>query len=159
MTNTQPAIARIETSIIIHAPIDLVWNILVDYERYNLWNSYIIQVDGAAQANCIINVHSIMGTGLAPVIAPVTVISVDPYAMHWEGGLPDRTAFKGDHVFALTAVDAKTTQMSHHEDFTGTKAAAILDQYHDTITANFHLFNADLKKHAETLRSASPSKV
>ncbi len=149
MTELARAEPRIETAILIDAPIDLVWNILVDYESYGHWNPYIIRIDGVAQAGGTIDVHSIMSAQAAPIIAPVTVISLDRYIMHWEGGLLDRSAFKGDHFFALEMLDSGSTRLLHYEDFTGTQTEAILKAYQTVIEANFVVFNQALKTRAE----------
>ncbi len=151
MTERQLALMRIETEILISAPITQVWDILTDYANYSIWNPYIVQIDGIAQAGSLIDVHSMMITGSAPIVAPVLVISVDPYEMRWEGGLPDRSKFKGDHFFSLDARYPQTTRLCHHEDFSGTQAMSIMTVHCDNITSNFNLFNEALKRRAEML--------
>lgn len=36
---------QIKAEIIIHAPIEKVWSIMTDYEKYNEWNSFIRKID------------------------------------------------------------------------------------------------------------------
>jgi hypothetical protein len=145
----QPADARIETSIMIGAPIAAVWSILTDYASYDAWNPYVIKIVGEATAGTIIEVHSLPAVGGEVMVAPVAVISVEPYVMRWEGGLPDRTKFKGDHWFSLVSVEEHITQLLHHEFFTGALTASLMDAYRGTIEANFVRFNEALKQRTE----------
>jgi hypothetical protein len=137
--------ATISTHIVIAAPVDRVWHILIDLSNYAAWNSYLVRVDGEARAGAQLTVHSVPRPGMEAVAAPVQVISVDPYAMRWEGGLPDRNRFKGDHWFRLSETEAGDTLFTHEEHFSGSEADAILGQYGTMIEAAFHRFNADLK--------------
>ncbi len=145
--------AIIDTGIRIAVPIDRVWDILVAYDRYGDWNPYIVRIDGKAVAGTAIEVHSTGMPGGSPTAAPVDVVSVEPYRMRWEGGLADRSQFRGDHFFDLTAVDPITTHFRHYERFSGTLARRILDAHGGLIEANFVRFNTALQRHAERPRS------
>jgi hypothetical protein len=141
---------RIETSIVIESAVDTVWSVLIDYAAYGEWNPYVIQIEGSAEAGSLITVHSVPVAGADPMVAPVSVVSVAPYTMRWEGGLPDRTLFKGDHWFVL-ARDGDMTRLDHYEDFSGTLASGILNAHGEVIRGNFVRFNEALKARAEQL--------
>jgi hypothetical protein len=140
---------RIATSIDIAAPIEQVWALLTGFDDYARWNRYIVRIDGAAVTGSTITVHAIMQSGAAPMAQPVDVIAVVPYAMHWRGGLPDRSRFCGNHHFQLEALPTGC-RFNHFEDFSGAQAAAILAAHSETIAANFAQFNQSLKQMAES---------
>ncbi len=139
----------IKTQIDISAPIERLWDILTATGNYGQWNSYLIQVDGENTPSETIMVHSVPIIGTKAMVVPVLVISVEPYVMRWEGGLPDRTQFKGDHIFRLEPLDGGRTCFFHEELFSGSMADAILDKHGPAIEAAFVRFNVDLAKAAE----------
>jgi hypothetical protein len=140
----------IETEILIAAPVDAVWAALTDYGGYPDWNPYIVRIDGAPVAGSAITVHSRPMPGGDVMAAPVDVVAVAPWTMRWEGGLPDRAQFKGDHWFVLETTP-EGTRLRHFEHFTGSRAVEILAAYRAVITANFERFNTALKARAESL--------
>jgi hypothetical protein len=141
---------KLETQIKIDAPIEQVWSILTDYPNYTLWNPYLVCIEGPATAGAHIKVHSVNTPGSQPMLATVRVVSVEPFTMRWEGGLPDPNAFKGDHWFNLSKI-GNGTQLDHFEYFSGTRCDGILETYGDLIHANFVRFNEALARYAESL--------
>jgi hypothetical protein len=135
---------RLSTEIRIAAPRQRVWQVLTEYAEYATWNPYLVCVEGEARAGTEIIVHSVNRPGMDPVAAPVLVLAVEPFTMRWEGGLPDRSLFKGDHWFELVG-DGGTTVLHHYEDFTGSKAAELIAVYREIILDNFRKFNFALK--------------
>lgn len=140
----------IETSIVIAAPIDCVWSVLTALDRYADWNPYLVRIEGNAVAGTTITVHSVTVPGGDLIVAPVSVVSVEPYVMRWEGGLPDRGQFKGDHWFVLNE-EKGNTRFDHFEHFSGALEAAILAAHGETIRTNFLRFNDALKAHTESI--------
>ncbi len=138
----------IETNILIAAPIGRVWSILTAFDRYAEWNPYLVRVEGDAIPGSIITVHAVPTPGADPMVSPVTVIAVEPYAMRWEGGLPDRDQWMGDHWFVLTR-EGDATRLDHFEHFSGSLAATILSAHGATIRDNFIRFNDALRAHSE----------
>jgi hypothetical protein len=139
----------LSTEIQIAAPRDAVWRLLTDLPSYAQWNPYLVKVDGVAESGAAIIVHSVLRPGMEPVSQPVTVVSVEPYRMRWEGGLPDRSLFKGDHWFVLEEQSGGTL-LRHYENFSGSKAEAIIGQHEAVILNNFRIFNEALKAASET---------
>jgi len=146
-------VSTIETNIDIAAPASRVWEILVEFAAYADWNPYLVRVEGTAEAGAEIIVTSRPGGDGPEMKQPVRVVSVDPpHAMRWEGGLPDRSQFLGDHWFELQPVGDARTRLHHFERFSGSLANSILEQHGDRIRASFDLFNRALKARAEQTR-------
>lgn len=134
----------ISTEINIPAPIEAVWAVLTDLAGYAEWNPYLVRVQGRAKAGGVIVVHACSVPGAEPLVQEVEVVSVEPYTMRWEGGLPNRELFKGDHWFVLDAVGCSATRLRHFEHFSGARSAQVMARYGEVIRANFERFNAAL---------------
>lgn len=144
-----PGAQTIETHVKIAAPRPLVWSILTDFKRYGEWNTYIPGIAGEPLAGSTIDLFAMEGLSGEAVQKSIKVEGLSPYRMHWVGGAVDLSQFRGDHFFEVEAGDEGISIFLHREFFTGALADAILDQSRLPITANFHLFNSDLKRFAE----------
>jgi phytanoyl-CoA hydroxylase len=141
---------HIDTSVTINAPIDTVWSTLADLASYREWNDYIVEAVGSGEPGTTVSVTARPTGRDDAVIYDVDVVAVQrPMLMVWEGGLPDRRRFKGDHRWELSATHETTTIVRHHERFTGAHADTILDSMRSTIETDFGRFNDALKAEAE----------
>lgn len=142
----------ITTEIQIEASPERVWAVLTDYAAYGNWNPYLFRVEGEARSGAVLTVHASPAPGAEPLVQQVGVVAVEaPRVIRWEGGLPDRAQFKGDHWWMLEAEDAGT-RLTHLEHFSGSLAPAILGRHRDLIRGNFVRFNEALKAHVEGVR-------
>jgi hypothetical protein len=143
-----PVQRRIETQIDIAAPLERVRAALLDGSRYAEWNPYLVKVEGELRTGADIIVHSqgLDGNGM---VAPVRVVSVEGDRMRWEGGLPDRALFKGDHHFVLEGSSGGGTRLHHYEDFTGTLLGQIIIPRAAEIRSNFERMNTALRDFCE----------
>ncbi len=143
-----PVRRRIETRIEIAAPRARVLEVLVDGARYPDWNPYLVKIVGAIKSGGRILAHS-RGADGQELPIPVEVLRVDEAGMRWQGGLPDRTQFKGDHFFALEALAPDRTRLRHYENFTGTLVGDIIVPREVEIRENFERMNAGLRAFCE----------
>jgi hypothetical protein len=138
----------IATDIVIAAPPERVWAVLTAFAHYAEWNPYIVCIDGEAVTGAVITVHAVNKPGTEPMAQAVDVVAMAFPEMAWEGGLPDRSLWKGDHRFRLTA-DGSGTRFDHFEFFSGSEAPRLLAAYADLIRHNFTRFNQALKLRCE----------
>lgn len=141
-------VVTIATDIAIAAPPERVWSTLTDFASYAEWNPYLVRVEGDAAPGTIITVHAVNQPGADPMIQSVDVIAVAFPEMAWEGGMPDRALWKGDHRFRVSA-DGGGTRFDHFEYFSGSEAPKILAAYSEIIRKNFITFNTALKARCE----------
>lgn len=146
-----PVRRRIDTHVDIEAPLERVQAALVDGSRYPDWNPYLVRIDGAIAPGADVVAHgrSADGQEAEPMAMPVHVVSVEANEMRWEGGLPNRSLFRGDHRFALEARGDGRTHLHHYEDFTGTLVGDIIVPRTATIQENFERMNAALRDYCE----------
>ena len=101
-------------STMIAAPAQLVWETLVDTDRWPEWDPNVERVDGQAILGGEIRMH----TSLSSRTVPVRVAEfVPPRRMVWRGGLPFGL-MTGTRTFSLDEADGVTT-FELHEVFTG----------------------------------------
>ncbi len=139
---------RIDTEIGIAAPAERVWRILTALQGYASWNPYIVSVQGLLVSGTTLQLKSLHVPGGAETDGVVTLISAEFPEMRWEGGHPDRSILKGDHVFRCEPSGAGC-RFHHFETFSGLSAERLLLEYGARIEANFRLFNEALKRAAE----------
>lgn len=144
------AATRIFTDIAVAAPPQRIWHLLTNFSAYAAWNPYLVRVEGACAPGAALTVHAVMRPGEQPFVQMVELVAVTPMAMHWRGGLADRSRFVGDHHFLVAAGPNGGAHFQHFEDFGGTMADAILAEHGALIRANFMRFNAALKAAAES---------
>jgi hypothetical protein len=138
----------IDTEIRIEADPQHVWDVLTDFARYSGWNPYIVQVAGLLVPGSDLRLRSVHIRGKPPTDGVVTLVEASFPQMRWEGGHPDRSVLKGDHVFRCEATNSGC-RFHHFEQFSGLSAERLLTEYGARIEANFRLFNKALKRAAE----------
>jgi len=144
-----PTARTIATEIFIARDIADVWAVLVDFAAYGQWNPYIVRIDGEAKAGTVITVHAAR-MELQPALAQnIDLVSIFPYTMRWQGGLPDRSEFAGDHWFVLDAAGPDETRLKHYEHFTGSRVPQFGAGDEAAVVRNFERFNRALKARCE----------
>ena len=135
------------TSIAIHAPAELIWELLTDAPGYAAWNSTVDRVDGRIATGETVTVHAKISPGRA---FPVKVTELVPARrMVWTGGMP-LGLFKGERTFTLTPRPGGVVEVSMREVFSGLLAPLITKSIPDLQPA-FDQFAADLKARAEAV--------
>ncbi len=138
----------IATEIRIDADPQQVWAVLTDFGRYTGWNPWIIKVDGPLLPGSELRLRSVHIPGTPPTDGVVLLAEACFPQMRWEGGHPDRSILKGDHVFRCEGVDSGC-RFHHFERFSGLSAERLLTEYGARIAANFRRFNEALKRTVE----------
>jgi uncharacterized protein YndB with AHSA1/START domain len=129
---------EVRTELVIPAPVDDVWRVLVDFAGYARWNPVMeyTQVDGVKTT-----VKAAKGTPFERDFEG-EITAMEPYSLASQGGDPE--TFFGRHRWELTEVDGGSTRLVNAESFTGTMAAGVLAQTRDVLVAEFHAFNEAL---------------
>lgn len=144
-----PAARTIATEIFIAREMADVWAVLVDFAAYGQWNPYIVRIDGEAKAGAVITVHAARSGTQSALVQNIDLVAIAPYAMRWQGGLPDRSEFAGDHWFVLESVGPGETRFKHYEHFTGTRVPQFGAGDETTVARNFERFNRAMKARCE----------
>lgn len=133
------------TRINIDAPVDKVWEILMDTKKYPEWDPYAEKIEGDIRLGSRIKAFSKINPGRA---FPVRVTKLEKNRrMVWQGGMPFGL-FKGVRTFCLESLESGTTEFSMKEVFSGPMFALIGKSIPD-MTDPFEKFAQGLKARAE----------
>jgi len=135
---------KIYTEIDIAAPVEKVWDVLVDNESYPSWNPYHVKVEGTLGLGTKLNVEIHKPNGQKVEIEPYVMELEKNKKLTWGGGISG--VFKGVHVFELISVNENKTTLIHRERFSG---IVIPFASLDTIEEGYLLMNEALKMKVE----------
>lgn len=114
---------RLHTEITIHAEIEIVWDILVDFDSYDRWNPYTTNITLSTQkADEYIGQTFNLDVQLTPKRKihgrelHLFELNSDEYRLRW-GGI--QFGIHTDRVQYLEKIDHSTTRFVNYEDFNG----------------------------------------
>lgn len=138
----------IRTEISIHAPAQIVWNILMDFDRYQTWNPFM-QISGVAKQGNILKTAITLDGQKPQAFRPKILELVPEQSFRWLGHLFVKGLFDGEHFFILEPVAENETRFIHGERFSGLLSGVILNLIKEKTIAGFEKMNAALKQEAE----------
>ncbi len=140
---------HLKTEILIDAPKEQVWNILIDLAGYANWNPFIVSSEGEAIVGQKLK-NKLMNNGKATVFSPVVTKVVPFREFEWLGsGMLGM--FKGRHYFILEDLGENQTKFIHGEHFSGLLSGLILQLIGDSTKQGFESMNSALKNQVEQL--------
>lgn len=136
---------QIKTSITIKANKERVWKILMDFENYPAWNSFIKSVTGTVKQGNQIKVK-LGGMTFRPKILALKKEA----ELRWLGHLWFKGLFDGEHQFRLTENADGTIYFEQNETFTGILVGLFSKSLDKDTKAGFVQMNEELKLRAES---------
>ena len=144
---------RVLTSeIVIDAPADFVWRVLVDFESYREWNPVEIDVRGEARVGAALE-HTSKLPNRKPMSFRATIVEAEPpRALAWRGRIFVPGIFDVRHHFEIDPLGVDQSRLRQFEHFSGVLVPFTPGVLRDTKAA-FELANAAIKRRAELLVS------
>ena len=141
---------RLSVTTAIDAPAALVWQVLVDTERYGEWNPFITDFSGELVAGRRLRVRIAPPGGRPMTFRPVVTEVEHGRRLAWLGraGLPG--IFDGAHSFTLTSRPEGGVDLTQGELFRGVLVPAMATTLERT-EAGFAAMNEALRGRAESL--------
>jgi len=127
----------------VHAPADVVWNLLTDSASFPRWNSTVIRIEGAIKEGERIRIHV---PGTSRTFTPRVGDVVPNRGMTWSDGVVP--LFRGVRTFTLDPQPNESTRFVMEESFSGIVFAAVKGMLPD-FGPIFEAFASDLKREAE----------
>ena len=141
----------IKTEIVVNAPVEKVWNILMDHGSYPQWNPFIKNISGNPDVGSQIAV-TIQSPGNSPMdFAPTVLVNKTNQEFRWIGKLGIKGVFDGEHYFTLEQVGPNQTKFVHGENFTGLLSGIFMMMIREDTEKGFVLMNNALKQRSENL--------
>ena len=140
---------RVRAEIEIDAPVERVWQILKDVDRYRDWNPFTPRVETTLQIGDPIHLHvRLVGKRLMHRVEYIT--RNEPYTLGWEMKMGARFLLYAERVQTLTAIDENRTHYMTEDCFTGWLRPLVLAVFGRAMERGFIDCALGLKKAAES---------
>lgn len=140
----------VQATITINAPLDCVWSILVDLERYHEWNTFVPVMQSSFQVGSLLTMQVRMNKRLK-VKSVETITAIEPpHMLSWKTRSP-AWLLRGERFQTLTAIDANTTRYWTREAFTGLLAPVLKITLGKDLQRGFNAVAENLKARAEAI--------
>lgn len=140
--------------IVINAPANVVWDVIVDFANYGLWNTFCPSAKGEAVVGSPLEMQVDLGNGLQPQVEYIT--RVEPiHTIVWSMENKPGDPIHADRAQYVTPVDAHSCRYVSVDEFSGELAGVMIEQMGKAVEKGFNTCAADLKKRAEALYRAS----
>jgi hypothetical protein len=110
---------QIITSIEIDASPQIVWEILTEFDRFDLWNPFIRSIYGQAILGAKLKVKIQPPGGTAMTFRPVVLVAEPGTELRWLGRVILPGIFDGEHRFEIQPLSDRRVRFVHSEKFSG----------------------------------------
>ena len=143
-----PTVAPVRAEIEIDAPIETIWGILTDVDRYREWNPFTPKADSTLEIGDPVDFRvRLFGQWTIPWRERVT--QNEPYTLAWELVLGHRRLLHAERTQILTRVDAHRTHYETEDRFDGLLAGFVGLVFGGGMARGFADCAQGLKKNAE----------
>ena len=140
---------ELKTEIIINAPKEKVWAVMMDFAAYPEWSTFIRSIEGEAKLGARLK-NTLCLTTSDQIFKPVITKMEEGNAFEWLGSIP-LGLFKGRHYFILEARGEQQTKLIHGEVFSGLLRGLIMNKIGEDTMKGFQAWNKALKSRVENL--------
>ena len=114
---------KIHTEIVIHAPKEVIWDILTDYSAYPEWNPFIVRVFGGAGLGKQVLFVARFKLAIAPVLARILKFEIHK-KLSWGGPGVSwvESIFCAEHVFEIDEIEPGVCRFINKETMGGVVA-------------------------------------
>lgn len=141
----------IETNIVIISTPEKIWDVLTNFEEYELWNPFMTKVVGNASLGSKIEVNIKTISGKNRSYYPIITKYETNKELRWKGKSFLPGVFNGERVFVLEKSDDDKVSFSHKEIFSGLGAKLVGNKLDESLREGFVRMNEALKVRAENL--------
>ena len=140
---------NIHTEIEINAPLEKVWTILMDFNRYPDWNPFIKSLNGNAKEGEKLKVVLHQPESKPMTIKPKCLTVVPNSEFRWKGNLIVPGIFDGEHIFKMSEASPGVTKFMQSENFAGILLPLFWKMINSKTIKGFEEMNRALKQRAE----------
>ena len=142
--------------IIINAPAQLVWDVILDFAKYGLWNPFCPGMKGEAVVGSPVEMQVDLGNGLQTQVEYVT--KLEPFhTIVWSMENKPGDLIHADRTQRIAAIDETSCRYWSVDEFSGEFAGPMIEQLGKQVEQGFNGCAAGLKARAEELFSAAHS--
>ena len=139
----------IETQIMANSTPEIIWKILINFEEYELWNPFMINVVGDTKLGSKIKVMIQTVSGKQRTYYPtITRLQINK-ELRWKGKSFLPGIFDGERIFIIEKSTDNKVLFIHKEIFTGLGVKLVGDKLDKDLRESFEKMNIALKTRAE----------
>lgn len=140
----------LSSEIVIAAPSEVIWDVLVDFASYAAWNPVEVQAHGEAVVGGVLE-HTAQLPGRKPMTFKAKIIEATPSrALAWKGRIVVPGLFDVSHHFEIDRLADGHSRLRQFEHFSGALVPFMRGMLRDTQAA-FELANQAIKERAESV--------
>lgn len=139
----------ISTEITIDAPLEKVWNVLIDFNSYKKWNPYIQNIQGIAQVHQKLILTIVPPGKKRMLFKPIITFINEKSELQWVGKLVVQKIYDCQHSFKLKKISNDKTIFINSEKFTGVLEKLIFKFLEKSTREGFERMNHALKEICE----------
>lgn len=140
-------------TITINAPVELVWQVIVDFENYGEWNEFCPSIKGELKMGEPLEMQVDLGSGLQAQVESITCIEPGRKIV-WSMENKPEDPIHADRAQILTPVDAHSCTYISVDEFGGEMCGPMIDAMGKAVEDGFNLCARNLKARAEVLYQA-----
>ncbi len=134
----------------IQAPAELVWEVLVDFENYHLWNDFCPGIEAELKLGAPVSMQVDMGNGLQPQLEYITRLE-PPAVITWSMENRPGDPIHADRSQFIRPIDETSCSYLTVDEFSGEGVASMLRAMGEIVEAGFNRCAQGLKARAEAL--------
>ena len=139
----------IETHIIVDCTPEKIWDILTNFEKYELWNPFMTKVEGHAKLGAKIKVQIRTMRGKQRIYHPIITRFEINKELRWKGKSFLPGIFDGERIFLIDKTADNKLAFFHKELFSGLGVKLVGNKLDENLGEGFEKMNLALKKRAE----------
>jgi hypothetical protein len=139
----------IETHIIVDCTPEKIWDILTNFEEYELWNPFMTKVEGDAKLGAKIKVQIRTMRGKQRIYHPIITRFEINKELRWKGKSFLPGIFDGERIFLIDKTADNEVAFFHKELFSGLGVKLVGNKLDESLGEGFEKMNLALKKRAE----------
>ncbi|MEK7346788.1 MAG: SRPBCC domain-containing protein [Pseudomonadota bacterium] len=140
---------QIETQVLIHAPAERVWSVLLDFPGHAQWNPFIRHIGGRAEVGGKLNIQIQPVGGREMAFSPTVLVAQPLEEFRWKGQFIMPGLFDGEHYFLLRPDGAGGVLWVHGEKFSGLLVPFFRSSLETGTRAGFQAMNEALRQISE----------
>lgn len=139
----------IESETVILASAEKIWDILLDFDRYQEWNPFIKSLSGRPETGERLKATLQLEDRKPMVFKPKVMAHAPQKEFRWLGHLIIPGLFDGEHMFLLEPIAQGQVKFIQRENFKGMMANLFLKKIGPSTQTGFEAMNQALKQRAE----------
>lgn len=142
---------KLETTIDINASVKKIWAVLMDFEVYSEWNSFLVSIKGTGDIGSQLENTILTVEKRRQKFNSIVLVNKKEKEFRCLGHLFAKGLFDGEHYFLLKPTKSGSTTLIYGEIFSGLLVKPILDLVKEDTHKGFVKMNETLKQRVEQI--------